>query len=71
MTDDIKRLAAISIFCFFPTGLAGLWLYKRSENTALLLFKISIYTFLAVTSGAGIYIVIAGGNAIPILGSFF
>lgn len=71
MTDDIKRLNAVALFCFFPTALTGMLLYKRSENTGVLLFKISIYIFLTITTAAAIYVVIAGGNAIPVLGSFF
>ncbi len=71
MSKGLKYLAAIAIFCFFPTGLAGVLVYHKSEARALMLFRISIYMFLAITTVAGIYVVLQGGNLIKILGSFF
>lgn len=71
MTNEIKQLAAIAIFCFFPAGLVGLLLYKKSPSTALFLFRSSIYFFLGLTSVVGIYVVLKGGEVIPVMGSFF
>jgi len=71
MNQDIKRLAVVSMFCFFPTALIGWLLMKKSEGMALRLFNISIYIFLILIATAGAVVVIKGGAIIKVLVSIY
>jgi hypothetical protein len=71
MSSETKRLAVVATIFFFPTALAGWWLYGRSEKLSLLFFRLSIYLFLAVVLFAGIVVVTKGGQIIKPMGSFF
>jgi hypothetical protein len=71
MNKEIKRLAIVSVFCFFPTALIGFALLKKSEKTALNLFRASIYIFLGIMSVAGTFVVIKGGEVIKVMVSLY
>jgi cytochrome b561 len=71
MNPEAKRLAIIATFCFFPTALAGWWLYPQSEKRALKLFRFSIYVTMTIVMIAGLVVVTKGGLLIKPMGSFF
>jgi hypothetical protein len=71
MNTETKRLAIIASCLFFPTGLAGVWMYKNSVKTSIFLFRLSIYIFLFLLCIVGILAVVYGGAFISILQSFY
>jgi len=71
MNRETKQLALIATFCFFPTALAGWWFYGKSQNLALIFFRLSIFFFLLIVLIAGLVVVMKGGQLIKPMGSFF
>ncbi len=71
MNSETKRLAVVATFCFFPLALAGWWLYPKSEETALKLFRSGIYIFVFAIMVAGMVVITKGGAIIKQMGSFF
>jgi hypothetical protein len=71
MNSELKRLSIVATCCFFPGGLLGLWLYKKSPSQAVIAFRWSIYTFMLIVCAMGLFTVIKAGSFIPVLGSFY
>jgi hypothetical protein len=71
MNQETKYLAAVAMFCFFPTALVGLALQRNQPIKAIAFFYLSIYIYLFVVVVATIVIYGMGGNLIPVIGSFY
>jgi cytochrome b561 len=71
VNKDTARLFLVAACCFLPGALLALCWYKKSQQTAALILRLSIFLFMIIVCLTGFYIVIKGGKVIPALSSFY